>query len=132
MTEEELEELRRQSTTNNQNRGVSAILIYASGCFLQVLEGILVNLKVLFEKISEDPRHKDIRLLFFKRATSRIFPAWSFGAFGLDRHKQLEFEYLDEILRCFESSGLEGLDHSLVMSLIAEFRSQLLPDNELA
>lgn len=132
LDEGELEKLEAQAATNNKRRGVTGILLHASGYFLQVLEGNLVELKVLYEKISRDSRHENIHLLLFTRATSRVFPSWHFGAFSLDREQQLEFEGLEEIIRCFDRASLDQLDQSLVMSLIAEFRAQLLPDEEPA
>ena len=75
----ELTELLAKARTNNQALGVSGLLLYHDGSFLQVLEGEEGVTNALFQKIAKDPRHH--RCMVVKRSTvaSRSFADWSMG-----------------------------------------------------
>ena len=78
-TPKELTELLAKARTNNQALGVSGLLLYHRGSFLQVLEGEEPVVDALFEKIAKDPRHD--RCIVIKRSTiaSRRFADWNMG-----------------------------------------------------
>ena len=75
----ELTELLAKARTNNQALGVSGLLLYHRGSFLQVLEGDESVANALYEKIAKDPRHH--RCIVIKRSTiaNRSFADWSMG-----------------------------------------------------
>ena len=60
---EDLKQLAQISHVNNQKIDVSGMLIYLDGKYLQVLEGKKSAVLELFDKISKDPRHQQIRVL---------------------------------------------------------------------
>ena len=76
---EELTELLAKARRNNQALGVSGLLLYHRGSFLQVLEGEESVVSALYEKIAKDPRHH--RCIVIKRGTvaNRTFADWSMG-----------------------------------------------------
>ncbi len=76
---QELTELLAKARTNNQALGVSGLLLYHRGSFLQVLEGEESVVNALYEKIAKDPRHH--RCVIIKRGTTanRSFADWSMG-----------------------------------------------------
>jgi len=76
MRPEELTELLNQSRERNAERGVTGILMYCKHHFLQILEGPEVEVEALFEKISRDERHKEIRVLLRQSAERRDFTEW--------------------------------------------------------
>lgn len=78
-TDEELVELLTKSRANNAGRGVSGLLLYHEGSFLQVLEGERQVVENLFDKIEEDPRHTDKLLLFRREDVERCFDDWTMG-----------------------------------------------------
>ncbi len=63
--------------TNNPKREIGGVLHYGHGYFLQVLEGPEKDVQALYEKISRDPRHQDVRTLDDRRVEGRRFPDWS-------------------------------------------------------
>lgn len=75
----ELTELLAKARANNQAIGVSGLLLYYRGSFLQVLEGEESVVNALYEKIATDPRHH--RCIVIKRSTivNRSFADWSMG-----------------------------------------------------
>ncbi|NVK18635.1 MAG: BLUF domain-containing protein [Methylocystaceae bacterium] len=70
----------------NSEKGISGILVYRKGSFLQVLEGPQEFVDPLFVKIKKDPRHTNIRLLFQGEIVEKDFEEWSMGF--VDTHKQ--------------------------------------------
>lgn len=75
----QLGELLDHCRRRNPERGVTGMLIYHDGGFLQLLEGEEDTLSALYEKIRMDPRHKDARVLMRAPIAERLFPDWAMG-----------------------------------------------------
>lgn len=65
--------------TNNAKQGITGMLIYGNGTFLQTLEGDEDVIDPLMDKISKDGRHEDIRLLTRHPIESRQYADWNMG-----------------------------------------------------
>jgi hypothetical protein len=76
---DELIELLERSRRNNAARGVTGMLLYHDGSFLQVLEGTPVAVESLYARIGQDPRHTDKILLFRHEDVERTFGEWTMG-----------------------------------------------------
>jgi len=68
-----------QCRTNNAAQGITGMLIYGNGTFLQTLEGDDDVIDRLMEEISKDGRHEDIRLLTRRPIESRQYADWNMG-----------------------------------------------------
>ena len=68
----------------NAERGVTGLLLYREGCFYQVLEGNEFAVNKTFHNIEQDPRHRDVQVLFKGESESREFPDWQMGFLNLD------------------------------------------------
>ena len=77
MTQESLLSLLQQCLTNNEASGVTGMLLYGNGTFLQVLEGEEAVLEAVIEKIEKDPRHSKIHFLYRKPVEHRQYADWS-------------------------------------------------------
>jgi hypothetical protein len=78
-TAEELAALLLQARAQNHERGLTGLLVYHGGAFLQVLEGRGEAVTEVFERIGRDPRHADLRLLIRREVDEREFGEWSMG-----------------------------------------------------
>ena len=76
---EELLALLETSRRNNAARGVSGMLLYKEGNFLQVLEGREAAVRAITAKIQRDPRHRGIITLIEGFESEYQFPEWSMG-----------------------------------------------------
>ncbi|MGN6366989.1 MAG: BLUF domain-containing protein [Phycisphaerae bacterium] len=74
-----LTSLLQKSRENNHRRGVSGLLVYQYGSFLQLIEGADPIVIELYNKIRRDPRHTDVSLLFKEKIEQRSFEQWSMG-----------------------------------------------------
>ncbi len=75
----------RKSKVNNTATGVTGVLCYSGGIFLQVLEGGRTPVSALYNRIATDPRHRDVVLLAYEEVNERRFSGWSMGQVNLGR-----------------------------------------------
>lgn len=79
LNEVELARLLLGARRRNEALGVTGMLLYHEGSFLQVLEGEEKTLDPLFERIGGDPRHRRVTVLLRRGIEARQFGAWSMG-----------------------------------------------------
>lgn len=75
----ELRELLDVSRRANGRAGITGLLLYRNGRFVQFLEGPEDDVRALYRRISADPRHSGVRLLVDGHPQSRTFQDWSMG-----------------------------------------------------
>jgi len=75
----------KESKANNPALGVTGVLCYSSGIFLQVLEGGRKQVNSLYNRIVTDARHTDVVLLSYEEIEERSFAGWSMGQVNLSR-----------------------------------------------
>ena len=85
ISSEELIAILRKSKTNNPGQGITGVLCYSGGVFLQVLEGGRAAVSALYNQIINDSRHRDVMLLSFEEIAERSFASWSMGQVNLQR-----------------------------------------------
>jgi hypothetical protein len=95
MRRDDLIEILRTARARNDANGVTGLLLYQGGHFLQVLEGRETAVRETFGRIQADARHRDIRVMFEHVVTEPEFDDWSMGFQSLDGHEWLEFPDLD-------------------------------------
>lgn len=83
----DLEDILNASRRNNGAKGITGHLQCHAGYFFQVLEGPAPALEALLEKLKQDPRHRDMRVLYREALQQRNFADWSMG-FGPCSHTQ--------------------------------------------
>ena len=82
----ELEELLVQARRDNERLGVTGMLLYSEGSFIQFLEGEKKTVMMMYDKILKDPRHRNAIKLWkapFHREIFRI------GLWGFERSANL-------------------------------------------
>ena len=82
---EELNAVLRQSTSNNPRQGVTGVLCFSGEIFLQVLEGGRSQVSALYNRIAQDPRHRDVVLLSYEEIDERSFAGWAMGQVNMAR-----------------------------------------------
>ncbi|MFM8556229.1 MAG: BLUF domain-containing protein [Betaproteobacteria bacterium] len=63
----------------NPAQGVTGMLIYANGTFLQTLEGETNTVETLLGKIERDGRHRDFQVIKRESTATRLYENWSMG-----------------------------------------------------
>ncbi len=70
---------------HNLNNGITGILCYGGGVFLQAIEGGRQAVNRLYNHIIEDPRHQDVELLHYEEISERRFGGWTMGQVNLSK-----------------------------------------------
>ena len=83
--QEVLSAILKKSKANNPDLGVTGVLCFSGGIFLQVLEGGRSPVSALYNRIASDPRHRDVVLLSYEEIGERSFASWSMGQVNLNR-----------------------------------------------
>lgn len=79
LSEQELTEILTVSRENNAKNNLTGVLLYSEGTFIQLLEGEAEPLKLTYEAILKDERHKNIIKLTEGTIDERSFPDWTMG-----------------------------------------------------
>ena len=74
-----------QSRSHNPACGITGILCYGAGVFLQAIEGGRMAISELYGHIQRDPRHKDVVLLHYEEISERRFGGWTMGQVNLSK-----------------------------------------------
>jgi len=122
MSSDDLLPILNQAKPNNAAIDVTGSLFYNGGWFLQVLEGPAATLTALYERISKDPRHKNLRLLYNEPAEFRTFTRWSMNMTNLDDRQSDKYEELVEIIEAAKA-GRRIRSMSPAVVLLHMFRS---------
>lgn len=75
-SEAELEALVAEARARNHSVGVTGMLLYENGRFLQTLEGPPDGLDAIWSSIRRDQRHADIEVLTQHLVSARLFSEW--------------------------------------------------------
>ncbi len=83
MGDEAIASILAHSRQYNPALGITGILCYGGGVFLQAIEGGRMAVSELYGHILKDPRHKDVVLLDFQEISERRFGGWTMGTVNL-------------------------------------------------
>lgn len=76
-SESTLLDLVDQCQANNKRLGVTGVLVYSDGNFMQVIEGADLVIHALYDRIKRDDRHRDVTTVIVQTLESREFQGWS-------------------------------------------------------
>ncbi len=104
----ELQVMLSAGRKRNKARGITGIVVYHQGQFLQILEGYAPVVEKLFETISTDQRHKQIELLLRTDIEERSFTDSTMGLCHISADDEEMFPGLiefEDITHPFENSN---------------------------
>jgi hypothetical protein len=122
MSSGDLLALLHQCRRNNTEQGVSGLLLYGNGTFLQTIEGEPEVVDPLYARIFDDPRHADIELLYRKEIPERQYSEWSMGFDEVSDESLKDIEGLRDFGAVdFNFSNLTG-NREVVETLLEHYR----------
>jgi Sensors of blue-light using FAD len=83
--QEELVAILKKSKGNNPSQGITGVLCFSEGIFLQALEGGRSAVNQLYGRIVTDARHTNVELLCYDEIGERRFAGWSMGQVNVAR-----------------------------------------------
>lgn len=84
MATNELDRILEKSRPNNLARGITGLLCYRNGVFVQVLEGGRERVSTLLGALYNDNRHTGLQLLLLEEIGERHFGNWNMGKVSID------------------------------------------------
>lgn len=79
LSTDEIEKILAVSRRNNLRDGVTGMLLWADGVFIQILEGEAKTVRSVFQRIEADDRHKNVMVVLEQATEERLFTQWSMG-----------------------------------------------------
>lgn len=106
-----IEAILTQSRQYNPTCGITGILCYGGGIFLQAIEGGRMAVSELYGHIQKDPRHKDVALLHYEEISERRFGGWTMGQVNLSKlNTSIVLKYSEQpVLDPYSVSGKVSL-----------------------
>ncbi|WP_310381268.1 BLUF domain-containing protein [Flavobacterium sp.] len=101
----------------NFEKGITGVLLYLEGDFLQVLEGKKADVVILFDKIKKDSRHQLIITIFEQKISKRQFPDWTMGFHSSTYEKLRRIKGLETI----EKRNLVNINDKSVLTFLNKF-----------
>ena len=80
-----IEAILTQSRHFNPTSGITGILCYGGGIFLQAIEGGRSAVSELYGHIQQDKRHTDVVLLQYEEISERRFGGWTMGQVNMSK-----------------------------------------------
>ena len=80
-----IESILAQSRQFNPSTGITGIVVYGGGIFLQAIEGGREAVSDLYGHIQKDERHKQVVLLHYEEISERRFGGWTMGQVDVAR-----------------------------------------------
>lgn len=101
----------------NFENGITGVLLYLEGDFLQVLEGKKADVVVLFDKIKKDSRHRLIITIFEQKISKRQFPEWTMGFHSSTYEKLRSIRGLEQL----EKRDLININDKTALNFLNKF-----------
>lgn len=80
-----IEDILTKARQYNPTCGITGILCYGGGIFLQAIEGGRMAVSDLYGHIQKDPRHKHLVLLHYEEISERRFGGWTMGQVNMSK-----------------------------------------------
>ena len=110
-SEAAIEAILVQSRQHNPECGITGILCYGGGVFLQAIEGGRMAVSELYRHIQKDARHKEVVLLHYEEILERRFGGWTMGQVNMSKiNATILLKYLEKpVLDPYSVSGKVSL-----------------------
>ena len=96
LTPSELQEIADVSARNNEEVGITGVMLAAGNVFFQILEGPADAVGALFDKIARDDRHEHVLLLRDQTGVEgRLFPQWGMKLVEFDPANSSRLEMIE-------------------------------------
>lgn len=124
-TEPELAALTADAQERNARLGLTGLLLYGNGHFLQLLEGRRQPLLLTYDRIARDARHTDLQTLLDAATTRRTFPRWAMGLLNLEVAGEVDRDRFTRIVQGLPARQPAVTDPMLALRLLKEFRDHV-------
>lgn len=72
----EIDRILASCKQHNPSLDITGVLLYSQAKFIQYVEGDAAQLSALYEKIKQDQRHENVRMISYGPIREKAFPSW--------------------------------------------------------
>ncbi|MAU12592.1 MAG: hypothetical protein CL607_22415 [Anaerolineaceae bacterium] len=120
LSRQEIIDILDKSREKNKQLGITGLLLYKDGNFMQVLEGEDKAVSDLYEAIEADPRHVGTHVMLKRPVDERTFGDWQMAFVDLDEVDTSQLEGYSDFL---ETPLNQIQDGSLAYTFLNTFKS---------
>jgi hypothetical protein len=106
---------------HNQVNGITGMLLYYKGGFIQVLEGSRAKVMETFERIGKDTRHHHITTLTITEVPSRQFGTWSMGFKHISANEAAKFPKHGAVFNFKTQADALRAEPGLALDMLRQF-----------
>ena len=125
LKKKDIEDILAASRRNNAKTGVSGMLLYSSGIFIQALEGEPETVSTLYAKISDDRRHDNVDVISDRMVEERSFSGWAMGFVESTPEELGKKMGIDGALDRAQALAALGEDQSLAGNVLRDFAEKI-------
>lgn len=126
--DEDLLDLLKKARQKNLENGITGMLLYKDGNFMEAIEGEASKVNWLFQSILKDPRHRKIEVIDDRELSQREFGDWSMGFKKLDGRDMAAIHGYNEYMSRPLTSSEFSADKEGSRALLRLFKSGSLND----
>ena len=112
----------RVARKRNGEIGVTGMLLFKDGSFMQALEGDEDVVRGLFSLIQTDPRHYGITIMLERQIEKREFPEWTMAFCNPDLLQPNDVKIFNDYLIDAEDKALGAGAPSLAKAFLKKFK----------
>ena len=117
--EKDLDKILNQSRVNNLKLGITGLLLFVEGKFIQILEGEKHDVENLYKIIQNDKRHQKVNTLIKGNIEKRNYPDWSMAFKSMTGDQVKQKTGFEDVIEYFKKNVLSEESHisSIFMKL---------------
>jgi len=115
-----IEALLEPSRRHNEAAGVTGMLLFGNGYFVQIIEGTGPAVDRTYRRILSDPRHADAVLLYDGSGEPRRFGGWTLGYARMEPHAGVAS--VARFLQHDHEANPYGFGADAALTLLLDFR----------
>ncbi len=112
LSQDDIQGILVQSRLKNEESGLSGMLLFHDGNFIQVLEGERGRVAATLARIGRDPRHRGMIHMLDRPIEKREFGDWRMGFISSDEIVREHEAFSDFMMAVSEPAG-EGIGYAL-------------------
>ena len=105
-----IEDITKVAVRENKIHGITGVLVYLEGKFLQAIEGDEKELIQLLDNIKRDKRHQNVEYLIDTPIERRSFSDWHMDSLLLGHNQTFDKKTVKKLTQSFEENFLPRAD----------------------
>ncbi len=119
----EIDRILEVARARNTASGITGVLLFRAGIFLQLLEGERAAVEQLYGKIEKDSRHNHLIKILSADNKERIYTEWSMGYRKLE---DIDVKFVNEILSWNKLiTAAKDIDNKLILEMLTRFKDKV-------